>query len=81
MEPAFQLAQLNTGRLRLPLDHPGMRDFVASLDRINRLAEATPGFVWRFVAAEGHVSHFADDDQSYVNLSAWESYQQLHTFT
>ena len=42
----YHLAQVNIARMRAPLDHPLMTDFVAQLDRINALADATPGFVW-----------------------------------
>jgi len=44
---AFQLAQINIGRLVAPIDDPRLADFVAHLDPVNRLAEAAPGFVWR----------------------------------
>ncbi len=49
-EPAVDrshLAQLNIARSVAPIDDPAMADFVANLDRINALGEATPGFVWR----------------------------------
>ena len=42
-----QLAQLNVARLVAPIDSPELADFVARLDEINALAEASPGFVWR----------------------------------
>ena len=43
----YQLAQLNIASMLQPLESPGMADFVANLERINALAEASPGFVWR----------------------------------
>jgi len=42
-----RLAQVNLSRLRFPLDSAPVREFVAALERINRLAERSPGFVWR----------------------------------
>ena len=33
--------------LREPLESPDMADFVANLERINALAEASPGYLWR----------------------------------
>ena len=44
---AYELAQLNIALMKEPLESPGMADFVANLDRINALAESSPGFVWR----------------------------------
>jgi hypothetical protein len=40
----YQLAQINIARLRRPLDSPEMRDFIAVLAEINRLAESAPRF-------------------------------------
>ena len=50
--PGYHLAQLNIANLAAPLDSPPLADFVANLQRINALAEASPGFVWR-LADEG----------------------------
>src|SRR5437667_9885247 len=52
----YHLAQVNIARMRAPLDHPIMIDFVAQLDRINTLADATPGFVWRLQTARGNAT-------------------------
>lgn len=49
---AYELAQLNIGVIKGPIDSPVMADFVANLDRINALAERTPGFVWRLQTEE-----------------------------
>ncbi|MCY7327210.1 MAG: DUF3291 domain-containing protein [Saprospiraceae bacterium] len=43
----MHLAQLNIARMLAPLDSPVVAAFVANLDRINALAEAHEGFVWR----------------------------------
>ncbi len=39
----YELAQLNIAEMKAPLESPLMADFVANLDRINALAEASPG--------------------------------------
>ena len=44
-----QLAQLNIATPRYPTDDPRMGEFMEALDRINALADAAPGFVWRLV--------------------------------
>ena len=43
----FELAQLNIARLLAPIDSEQLVDFVANLDRINALADQSPGFIWR----------------------------------
>jgi hypothetical protein len=49
-DPA-ELAQLNVARLIAPLGSPEVAEFVAGLVPINRLAERSPGFVWRHPSA------------------------------
>ncbi len=44
---AYHLAQLNIAWMKAPLESPGMADFVANLQRVNALAEASPSYVWR----------------------------------
>ncbi|WP_374403167.1 DUF3291 domain-containing protein [Niveibacterium sp.] len=79
--PAFQLAQLNIAHLLEPLDSPRLADFVANLERINQLAEQSPGFVWRLQDEAGDATAmrpFADD--VIVNMSVWQDIAALHTF-
>src|SRR5215216_3117240 len=78
----FQLAQINVGRLRAPVDSPLVAEFMEALDPINAVAEASPGFVWRFQTAEGNATAVRpyDDDSILVNLSVWESVDALAAF-
>jgi hypothetical protein len=78
----MQLAQVNLARLRFPLDSPGAREFVAAVDRINRLAEHSAGFVWRYRTGEVHPSAAEEtgDPLMVVNLSVWQSYAHLHAY-
>jgi Domain of unknown function (DUF3291) len=41
---AYELAQLNIGIIRGPMDSPVMAEFAANLERINALADAAAGF-------------------------------------
>ena len=50
---AYELAQLNVGIIRGPMDSPLMAQFAANLARINALADASPGFVWRLQTEAG----------------------------
>lgn len=76
------LAQVNVARLRAPLEAPQVADFVAGLEPINRLADESPGFVWRLVSDDPHATATEpSDDLVIVNLSVWETYAHLHEFT
>lgn len=76
---SHHLAQLNIGRLLAPTDDPLVAEFMGALDRVNALAEASPGFVWRFQTDEGNATAERpfDDDTILVNLSVWESVDAL----
>ena len=77
----YQLAQLNIAHLLAPIDSPVLADFVNNLDRINGLAEAAPGFVWRLQTAEGDATAIKDFGEDYlVNMSVWQDVETLHTF-
>ena len=43
----MQLAQLNIGTAKFPLDHPCIADFMDNLDLVNGIAERSSGFIWR----------------------------------
>jgi hypothetical protein len=79
----YHFAELNIARTRFPLDHPEMAEFVAVLDAINRVAEVSPGFVWRLQDDEGNSSSYVavfDDPQWIVNLTVWETYAHLRHY-
>jgi hypothetical protein len=75
-----QLAQANMSRLRHPPDDPRVAEFIEAVDRVNRLAECAPGFVWRLLAEHGHVTVSDKDPLLLINLSVWRSYPLLHEF-
>ena len=66
-----------------PVDDPMIADFVANLDRINALAGASPGFVWR-LTGEGNdatdIKPDPDDEMMALNMSVWENPQALGAF-
>jgi Domain of unknown function (DUF3291) len=80
---AYQLAQVNIARMRAEIDSPVMAEFVANLDRINALAEAAPGFVWRLKTAEGDATSVRvyEDNYIIINMSVWESVDALFQYT
>ena len=80
---SFHLAQVNVAKLRAPLDHPDMADFVAQIRDINAIADADPGFVWR-LRAEGaddatEIRAF-DDEFVLITLTVWRSLEALSNY-
>lgn len=78
----LHIAQLNIARAKAALDDPLLADFVARLDEINALADRAPGFVWRLQTPEGNATYLRpyDDDRILVNMSVWESVEQLKEY-
>jgi len=79
------LAQYNIGRIRKPLDHPEVAEFIDALDPINALAEGSPGFVWRLTDDDGQSSSYVkvegiDDPLLVVNYSIWSDLDSLKHF-
>ncbi len=83
MQQEYHLAQFNIARMRVPIDHPEMADFVAELEGINKLAEDSPGFVWRLQGDEGDSTDIRafNDPMLLVNMSVWESVESLKEYT
>ena len=80
---AYQLAQINIARIKAPTDSPIVKEFMDNLDRINALAEAQDGFVWRLVGDGDNNAtdiHAFDDPMMLLNMSVWESADQLAAF-
>ena len=77
----YELAQLNVATMKESLESPGMADFVANLDRINALAEASPGFVWRLQTAEGDATAMRPmGEDTLVNVSVWKDAESLNKY-
>jgi len=77
----YELAQLNIAVMKEPLVSPRMADFVANLERINALAESSPGFVWRLQDEEGDATGLRPlDDSTLVNMSVWQDVAALNNY-
>ena len=70
---AFELAQLNIGIIKGPMDSPLMAEFAANLARINALADAAPGFVWRLQTEDGDATAIRpfENENQLLNMSVW----------
>lgn len=77
----YHIAQLNIAKLKAPIESPQLKDFVDNLDRINALADQSPGFVWRLQTEEGDATSidFFGSDQI-ANMSVWQSIESLHDY-
>jgi Domain of unknown function (DUF3291) len=77
------IAQLNIALAKAPLEDPLLADFMAQLDAVNAMAEASPGFVWRLKSDSGNATDIRayDDPRMIVNMSVWESIDALFAFT
>lgn len=77
----YHLAQLNIALMKEPLESPSMADFVNNLDRINALAEESPGYVWRLQTEEGDATLLRPlGENVLVNLSVWRDIAALHEY-
>ena len=79
---AYELAQLNVGIIKGPMDSPVMADFAANLERINAVAESMPGFVWRLQTEEGDATAIRpfEDENLLVNMSVWRDVESLNRY-
>ena len=79
---SWQLAQINVGRLAALRDDPRVAPFFAALDRVNALAESSPGFVWRLQGEGGNATDLQPtaDPLFIVNMSVWADADALFAF-
>jgi hypothetical protein len=80
---AFHLAQVNIGRLLAPVDDPRIDGFRNNLARINAVADAQPGFVWRLTGVGDDATDIRPDGADpllAINVSVWESAEHLAAF-
>ncbi len=78
-ENGFHLAQVNIARVLAPLDDPSMQGFVSKLDEVNKLADESPGFIWRLQTEDGNATYLRpyNDESIIVNMSVWDSIESL----
>jgi hypothetical protein len=79
---SYELAQVNIGRLRAPLDSVQLKDFVEGLDPVNAVADAADGFVWRLQSDSGNATDVPvlGDAWLIVNMSVWRDASALTAF-
>lgn len=78
----MQLAQINIARMLAPLESEAMKEFRDFLAPVNLLAEASPGFIWRYSDENAHQFEMPwEDEMIIVNMSVWENVASLKSFT
>ena len=79
---SYELAQLNIGIIKGPMDSPVMAEFAGNLERINALAERSPGFVWRLQTEDGDATAIRpfEDENMLVNMSVWRDGESLNKY-
>ncbi len=76
----MHLAELNIGKFRYPTTDPRMAGFMDNLDRVNALAERSPGFVWRLKGDNNNATDLRVGDDYAVNMSVWETPEALENY-
>lgn len=78
----YHIAQINIARFKLPPDAPENKDFMDALDKVNERAESSKGFIWRLKGDGNNATdlHPSDDPNLIVNMSVWESLDDLMAF-
>ena len=82
MELQYHLAQVNIGKILAPMDSPLMSEFKNNLDRINALAEASEGFIWRLKEENNNATSIKvfEDDFMLINMSVWKDIETLYKY-
>ena len=64
------------------LDTPTMAGFMNALDKVNRIADRSPGLVWRLQDEAGHATGVQHSDNlcEIVNLSVWQTSADLEHY-
>jgi hypothetical protein len=77
-----ELAQLNIGVINGAMDSPVMAEFAANLERINALADSSPGFIWRLQTEDGDATALRpfENDRTLVNMSVWRDIESLSAY-
>ena len=78
----MQLAQINIGRILAPMDSEIMSGFKNNLEKINALAESSPGFVWRLKDENNNATDIKvfEDEFLLINMSVWENKDALFNY-
>jgi len=76
------VAQINIGTMVAATDDPRVAEFMDALERVNAIADAAPGFVWRLQTDTGNATEIQifPNPLTLVNMSVWESVDALKAY-
>lgn len=79
---AWRLAQINIARLIAPEGDPRVQPFFDALDKVNAIADSSPGFIWRLQTETGNATavQATPDPLLIVNMSVWADPASLFAF-
>ena len=82
MSREWHLAQINIGKLTAPRGDLRVQPFFDALDRVNALADVSPGFVWRLQDDSGNAMgiSYSPDPLLAVNMSVWQDADALFEY-
>jgi hypothetical protein len=78
-----QLAHINIGTMRGPIDSEVMAEFRKQIAHFNSLADESAGFIWRLKTERGDTGDIDafDNPRIFITMSVWESFEHLFEFT
>lgn len=85
-EPARHIAEFNIGILRHDWDDPRLAGFTGALDKVNAVAQRSPGFVWMMgeddmdAAQTDGAGVLGGNPRTASTLSVWDSADALGRF-
>jgi hypothetical protein len=84
MEKRKWLAHFSLAEPREAVTHPLLNEFVTNIERVNQIAEQTPGFIWTLQIPDflEYVKNIPGFEGQYlvINISLWESFAALKKF-
>ncbi|QFS52520.1 DUF3291 domain-containing protein [Nostoc sphaeroides] len=78
----FNIVEFNIARIHDSLDKELISELLSENDRINKLADFAPGFVWRYQNAgiDGLGPRIFSDQNIILTFSVWKSIESLFEF-
>ncbi len=73
------LAELNIAEWKIDPQSDAAQPFLRAIDKVNAVADRSPGFVWRADVEVGDPTPFGSDDMI-VNMSVWEDAHALENY-
>lgn len=76
----YHIAEINIAKMKgVDINDPIMKEFVDNLDKVNEIAEKTPGFVWRLKGENNNATNLNpyNNEQIIINVSVWESIENF----